>query len=296
MKLRFAIIMFLLCAMSPASRARISNPYPIAVLRQGDVYLLKPKGEWRQLTKFGDVISLCWLSEDTICFVREIRTGPTKAKNWQGLDILRDLFVVTKDGKALQQFSTDHFVEEPSPSAMPGRALFAHNPGWFTPDFEIWESIKPNIRNRPLGIRGHLPDAAPNQRWTTAALNGDGPSGVGLYRYPTDDSYRKISGPYTRPRFSPDSKLLAFLGSPAVKDSCGIYAYEIPDGEIKFMLPTPPGQRRIEDFGWSADGSGFILVLSGEDGKRDIFFFELDLQLLTQLTKRGDIDQATAWH
>ena len=53
------------------------------------------------------------------------------------------------------------------------------------------------------------------------------------------------------------------------KSSCGIYAYEIPDGEVKFILKTPEGFTRICDFSWSRDGNAFILVLEDPAGQRD---------------------------
>jgi len=285
-----------LIAAASFSQARISNPYPTAVLRKGDIYLLKSKGEWKRLTRLGDVKWLCWLNQDSICFQRDRETGLQDSSNWRGFAIIRDLFVVTRDGKSVEQFTTDHFAQEPSPSPMLGRALFAHNAAWFTEEYEIWETIRPNIRNRPLGIRGHSPDGAPNQKWTAAALNGKGPSGVGLYRFPSNDAYRKIEGAYYRPRFSPNSKWLAFLRAADTPDSSGLYAYEIPDGEVRFILRTPEGYQSIKDFGWTADGSGFILVLGHAGNKRDAFFYDMEVKVLTKLSDSGDIDQATAWH
>ena len=296
MKRLFFFLTALICITSMQAEGRVTNPYPTAVLRQGDVYLLKGKDNWQRLTHWGDVQWLCWMSTDTLCFERKRTTGLKDSADWRGFEVVRDLFMATRDGKILGQFTADHFTEEPSPSPMRARALFAHRPDWLTQEYEIWETIRPNIRNRPLGIRGHMPDASANQRWTAAALNGEGPSGVGLYRYPTNDSYRKIEGPHTRPRFSPNNVWYAFLSYPSDPDSCGIYAYEIPDGDVKFILRTPEGFVRICDFGWSRDGFAFILVLEDAAGKRDAFFYDMELKSLQRLSDTGDIDQASTWH
>jgi hypothetical protein len=292
----FCILAALCIGAISVSQARVTNPYPTAVLREGDIYLLKAKDDWQRLTHWGDVQWLCWMSTDTLCFERKRMTGLKDSSDWRGFEAVRDLFIATVDGKILRQFTADHFTEEPSPSPMRARALFAHRPDWITQDYEIWETIHPNIRNRPLGIRGHMPDASANQRWTAAALNGEGPSGVGLYRYPGNDAYRRIEGPHTRPRFSPNNVWYAFLSYPGDPDSCGIYAYEIPDGDVKFILKTPEGFARICDFGWSRDGYAFILVLEDSAGKRDAYFYDMERKALQRLSETGDIDQASAWH
>jgi hypothetical protein len=290
---RFALFIVGVLSLPAGAQARIANPYPVAFLRQGDVYILESADNWKPLTKLGDVGSLCWVDPETICFSREIRTGLLLRTDWQGIQILRDLFTVSRSGGRIQQWTVDHFTTEPAPASMPNRVVFTHKVPGDTLETEIWETIRPLIRNRSLGIRGHLPDSSPDQRWTAATL-GTGFGGVGIYRYPTNDAYRKIEGDLGRPRFSPDGKTLAYLNREKGKN--GIWGYTVPDGEPRRLLAIPKGFDRILDFGWTKDGSGFILVLQDEKGASDIYYYELDRKNLNRLTQLGDVKLATAWH
>lgn len=275
------------------AQARIANPYPVAFLRQGDVYILESSEKWKPLTQIGDAGSLCWFDSETICFSREVRTGLILRTDWEGIQVLRDLFTVSKNGGGIRQWTVDHFTTEPAPASMPNRVVFAHKVPQDTLETEIWETIRPRIRNRSLGIRGHLPDSSPDQRWTAATL-GPGFGGVGIYRYPTNDAYRKIEGNFGRPRFSPDARLLAYLSRE--KGKHGIWGYEVPDGEPRQLMAFPKGYDQILDFSWTKDGSGFILVLQDEKGLSDIYYYELDKKNLVRLTQFGDVKHATAWH
>lgn len=296
MSLRFICLTAILVTAVSIAEARIANPYPVAVLRKGDIYLLKSKGDWQKLTETGDVTSLCWLDRETICFSRSIKTGLKNQMGWRGLETISDLFLIKRDGSDLRQFTNDHFASQPSPAPIPGRALFAHIVPFDGMDMEIWETIKPPFSDRTSGIRGSRPDSSPNRRWTTAQLI---PEGIGLYRYPTNDAYRKLTGSYHTPRFSPDSEKLTFFATNSNPDSSGIWGHEIPDGDPELILPMSKisdQRRNLLTFGWTADGSGFILVLAHDSGKRDVFFYEIELKSLQQLSDFGDIDQATAWH
>ncbi len=281
----------LFCAAS--GQGRISDPYPVAVLRQGDVYLLKAEGDLWQMTRVGDVKSLCWLDQETLCLARELRTGLKNRPDWQGIEVMRDLFTLKITSGNLEQFTMDHFVCEPAPGHIPNRALFTHPVEADTMQTEIWETLRPLLRNRSLGIRGYQPDSSPDKKWTAATL-GRNRGGIGLYHYPASDSYRKIEGPYWRPRFSPNNQLLAYLN--AEPGQTEMWGYVLPDGEPQLFLRLPEGFEDMLDFGWTADASGFILLLSHNGGQRDIYYYEIQTKKLTPLSESGDIDQASAWH
>lgn len=297
MNLKLICLTAILVTAVSTSDARIANPYPVAVLRKGDIYLLKSKDDWQRLTETGDVTSLCWLNRETICFSRSIQTGLKNRMDWRGLETISDLFLIKRDGSDLRQFTNNHFASQPAPAPIPGRSLFAHIVPFDGMDREIWETIKPPFSDRTSGIRGSWPDSSPDRKWTAAELNENG--GIGLYRYPTNDAYRKLRGSYRTPRFSPDGERLTFFAMHSIPDSSGIWGYEIPDGEPELILPMSKVSNQyhgLQTFGWTEDGSGFILVLSDDNSKRDVFFYEVELKSLQQLSDFGDIDQATAWH
>lgn len=294
MKLRILACLAFLFSFSSACPARIANPYPVAVIRQGDVYLIEEKDEMKRLTQSGDVHEICWLDQETICFSRKMETGLAFDKNWVGLGTIWDLFTVSKNGGPAHQFTAHHFARGPSPSPMNGRALFWHDGLLTDTQCEIWETIHPKRRDRPLGIQGTTPDASPDRKWTAASLGRESPGGVGLYRYPTDDSYRKLRGPYHRPRFSPDGRLLTYLNYESGKGE--IWGYDLPDGEPRRLLGTTPHIKTIADFGWVGDGSGYVLVLEDENGKKDVYFWEIKQESLTKLSETGDVTAATSWH
>jgi hypothetical protein len=292
-------VKYLLCILisfstAAFSWARLANPYPIAFLRQGDIYLIEGTDTVHRLTELGDVREICWLDGETICFSREMDTGLVEMEDWTGYSKIRDLFLITPKDGSIRQFTADHFARSPAPSTMPGRALFWRDNRALGTVSEIWETIHPLRRNRPLGIRGINPDSAPDQRWTAAQLGDGEPEGIGLYRYPTNDSYRKLRGPYFRPRFSPDSRLLTYISEESGKPE--IWGYEIPDGEPRRRLGVGEKIRSIVDFGWAKDGSGYILVLENQEGKSDVYYWEIEQQRLTKLTRTGDIKYATSWH
>ncbi len=291
-KILFNLLLFLF-AVVPAE-ARVADPYPIAFLRQGDIYLIEGRDSIRRLTELGDVREICWLDGETICFSREMDTGLAESENWTGYSKIRDLFLVKPDNGEVRQFTADHFTRAPAPSTMPGRALYWRDNRALGTISEIWETIQPLRRNRPLGIRGINPDSAPNQRWTAAQLGDGDPEGIGLYRYPTNDSYRKLRGPYYRPRFSPDSRLLTYINLESGRPE--IWGYEIPDGDPHRLLGVGERIRRIVDFGWAKDASGYILVLEDTDGNSDVYYWEIEPERLTRLTRTGDVISATSWH
>ena len=231
MKYRILLILVVLCLVAELASARTNDLYPIAVLRKGNVWILKSKSAWQQLTTTGDSKSLCWLDKETICFARELKTGlKDRPLDWQGLEVIRDLFTVKKAGGRVNQFTLNHFATEPSPGNIPGRALFTHFELNKHEPADVWETILPLFRDRYLGIRGHLADASPDQRWIAATL-GTSHEGIVLHNYPDATTYRKIEGPFGRPRFSPDSKQVAYLSHDPEKG--GIYLFDMPDGEPK---------------------------------------------------------------
>ncbi len=274
--------------------ARIADPYPIALLRQGDIYLLESKNELKKLTDLGDVMDICWLDKETICFSREFQTDLTAQKHWRGFQTISDLFTIKRDGGSLTQFTANHFARGPAPSPMDGRALFWRDNRSLHTKCEIWESIHPVRRDRPLGIRGTSPDSSPDKKWTAASLGQSSVAGVGLFRFPTNDSYKKLRGQYRRPRFSPDSRLLAYINEES--GSAEIWGFDIPDGEPRRLLGTGEKIARIVDFGWTEDGSGYILLLEDESGLTDAYYWEIQQKSLHKLTETGDITQATSWH
>ncbi|MFH1861916.1 MAG: hypothetical protein ABH878_03800 [bacterium] len=284
------ILSLSICA---GTQAKIANPYPVAVLRQGDIYLLKGNNDWQQLTFTGDVAEICWLDPETICCSREMDSGLSDQDAWHGLTSFRDLFTISKNGGAIKQFTVHHFASEPAPGTIDGRAFFTHRLSFGNYETEIWETIRPLIRARSLGIRGRLPDGSPDHKWTAAALT-DTIGGVGLYRYPTNDAYRKLTGSFTRPRFSPNGAVLSYLNYES--GEAEIWAYEIPDGEPKKICGAPEEGTAIMDFGWTEDGSGFILVLRRPDLKRDLYYYNIVEKRLQRLSEFGDIIQATSWH
>ena len=274
--------------------ARIANPYPVAILRQGDVFLIPGQGKMERLTRLGDVKEICWLDQETICFSRQMETGLPERKDWVGFNKIWDLFTVKKEGGPVSQFTAHHYARGPAPSPMFGRALFWRDASTTGTVYEIWETIHPKRRDRPLGIRGITPDSSPDRKWTAASLGHDEPAGVGLYRYPTNDAYRKLRGPYHRPRFSPDNRMLTYLNYESGKSE--IWGYDIPDGEPRRLLETPKGMKTIIDFGWVEDGSGYIIILEDMQSKKDAYFWEIDKKSLMKLTETGDIEAATSWH
>lgn len=277
-----------------ACPARTNSLYPIAVLRKGNVWILKSKNQWQQLTTSGDVKALCWLDKETICFAREIKSGTKdRPSEWQGLEGFRDLFIVKKSGGKVSQFTLNHFATEPSVGNIPGRALFTHTELNKQEPLDVWETILPVFRDRYLGIRGHEPDASPDQHWIAVTL-GVGEEGIGLHTYPDAGAYRKIEGPYGRPRFSPDSKQVAYLSHEPGK--AGVYVFDMPDGDSRWIMPVPAGFRSIDDFGWSSDGTGFILLLQNSVGKRDLYFHEIGTKDNLKLSDTGDVDKASGWH
>lgn len=294
MKVRFFLYILVLSASTSICEARIANPYPIAVLRQGDIYLIEGKGKWQQLTQLGDVQEICWLDLKTICFSRKLETGLADQENWSGLEKIYDLFTISKEGGTVKQFTANHFARRPSPSPMNGRALFWHDVADSGIVYEIWETIHPLRRDRPLGIRGISPDCSPDRKWTAASLGYGEPEGVGLYRYPTNDAYRKVRGLCFKPRFSPDGRSLTYLNYESGRAE--IWGFDIPDGEPRRLLGTTSQIKGIIDFGWTEDGSGYILILGDDNSKRDVYYWEIERQSLLKLSETGDIQQATAWH
>lgn len=289
---RFIVLMLLLLVVK--GEARIANPYPIAFLKQGNIYLIEDERKTVQLTFSGDIRELCWLDEETICFSRVMDTGITEGGDWIGYRKISDLFTINRSGGTVKQLTADHFARGPAPSPMPPRALFWRDNRSLETQCEIWESIYPLRRDRPLGIRGITPDSAPNQHWTAASLGTYDPEGIGMYRYPTNDSYRKLHGPYYRPRFTPDSKMLTYISLESGVPE--IWGFEIPDGDPHRLLGVGKKIKNIIDFGWTKDQSGYIIVLEDQNGKRDIFYWEIQKKMLKKLTNTGDVDAATSWH
>ncbi len=274
--------------------ARIADPYPISILRNGDIYLIEGADKIRRLTELSDIKEICWLDEKTICFSRVRTTGLIDKRSWRGFERVTDLFTYDLPSGAIRQFSANHFARGPAPSSMHGRALFWRDNRYFGTTSEIWETIHPLRRDRPLGIQGIDPDSSPDQRWTAAALGDGNPEGVGLYRFPTNDSYRKLRGLHYRPRFSPDSKLLAFISEASGKTE--IWGFDIPDAEPRRLLGPGEQIERIVDFGWAEDGSGYILVMEDLDSKTDVYYWEIIAKRLLKLTDTGDVEKATSWH
>ncbi len=278
------------------SLARIANPFPVAVVRQNDIYLIESKEKVKQLTDLGDVQEICWLDNQTICFSRKMATGITTDRRWRGFGTIWDLFTVRRDGTDLRQFTANHFAREPSPAPLERRALFWRDNRALGTISEIWEAVYPRRRDAPLGIRGIAPDSSPDKRWTAASLGSGEAEGVGLYRYPTNDSYRKLRGPYHRPRFSPDSKLLTYLSEES--GQAEIWGYDMPDGEPGRLLGIDDDEKfaHIVDFGWVGDGSGYILLLEDGAEKVDAYYWEIQKKILQKLTDWGDVQKATSWH
>jgi hypothetical protein len=296
LSMKNAVFTLLICLtyLAIICEARIANPYPVAIIRQGDIYLIESKDKIERLTELGDVKELCWLNQETICFSRCMETGLTENKKWRGFKRIWDLFIINRNGGAIQQFTANHFARGPAPSPIGNRALFWHDNRSLGTLCEIWESIHPLRRDRPLGIRGISPDSAPNQRWTAASLGNGEAEGIGLYRYPTNDAYKKLRGPYHRPRFLPDSQILAYINEESGEPE--IWGYEIPDGEPEKLLDSGDNMGRIIDFGWVRDGSGYILLLEDKDSTMDVYYWEIKKAKLHKLTKSGDIQAATSWH
>jgi hypothetical protein len=248
----------------------------------------------KQLTFESDALEICWLDAETICFSRELKIEAPEDREWLGVTNFYDLFVINRTDGKVKQFTANHFTREPAPSPMPARALFWRDNRELGTTSEIWETIHPLRRERPLGIQGISPDSSPDQRWTAAALGTNQPEGVGLYRFPTNDAYKKLHGPYFNPRFSPDSKMLTYINLESGKSE--IWGFDIPDGEPRRLLGVGEKIQRIVDFGWVKDGSGYILVLEDENSKRDVYYWEIKEKDLRKLTEFGDVDAATAWH
>ncbi|MBU1881493.1 hypothetical protein KKA08_05620 [bacterium] len=274
--------------------ARIANPYPIALQRQGDIYIIRNSKEIEKLTSTGDVLELCWLDQENICFPRKFVTGLEETRDWSGFSTLYDLFLIPRDGGSIQQFTGNHFARGPSAGNMPGRAIFWRDNTPFATSSEIWETIKEVRRDRPLGISAITPDASPDQRWISGVYGLDIPEGIGLYKYPSSERYRKFDGPFSRPRFSPDSRLLAFINQEAGKTQ--IWGFDMPDGEPRLLLEFSEIINRVVDLGWAKDGSGYILVLEDKDLKRDVYYWELQTKQLKRLTQFEDVNFATSFH
>jgi hypothetical protein len=283
---------FFLSAQSCA--ARIADPYPIAILRLGDIHLIEGRDKIIRLTELGDIKEICWLDEQTICFSRVRTTGLINERSWLGFESVSDLFTVSRSPGRVKQFTANHFARGPSPSPMYGRALFWRDNRHFGTISEIWESIHPLRRDRPLGIQGIDPDCSPDQRWTAASLGDGSLEGVGLYRFPTNDSYRKLRGPHYRPRFSPDGQLYTYISEESGKTE--IWGFDIPDGEPRRLLGPGEKIERIIDFGWAKDGSGYILVMEDLNQQTDVYYWEIETKKLLKLTETGDVKKATSWH
>jgi hypothetical protein len=293
MKIRILLFLAVALLAAEVSSAKNTNLYPIAVLRNGNVWVLKNRGVWQQLTTTGDAKSLCWLDKETICYARGLKSGLKDRPDWQGLEVYYDLFTVKKGGGIFSQFTMNHFATEPAKGNIPGRALFTHIVLDRTEPADVWETILPTFRDRYLGIRGHQPDASPDQHWIAATMGVES-EGIVLHNYPDASSYRKMPGSYSRPRFSPDSRQLAYLNHDPAKG--GVYVLDMPDGDSRWIMPVPAGFRSIEDFGWSSDGTGFILLLLDNSGKKDLYFHEIGAKTEVRLTETGDVERATGWH
>jgi len=275
-------------------QARNANPYPIALIRNGDIYNMNNSKEVKKLTSIGDARELCWLDNETICFSREYDTGLKDGRGWRGFSKIYDLFTIPREGGTVKQFTAQHHSRGPSTGNMPGRVIFWRDNSGFGTTSELWETLKPMRRARPLGVSAVSPDASPDQFWMTAVFSLDDTVGIALYKYPSTERYRELPGPYKRPRFSPDSKLLIFINEEFGKGQ--IWGFDMPDGEPRMLLEFGDSINRVIDLGWAGDGSGFILVLEDKQKKRDIYYWELIRKELRRLTNYGDVDHATSFH
>ena len=77
---------FVIFINTQACDARIANPYPVAILRHGDIYMIEGKDEINRLTDLGDIKEICWLDEQTVCFSRVRTTGLVDERSWLGFE------------------------------------------------------------------------------------------------------------------------------------------------------------------------------------------------------------------